>query len=265
MNIKYILPANLPEVKSESRKPLPVYCLHCKTEIKHEFLVSLETKKDTTYETLYSEFDLLRCINCDSLTYRTMHYTDDDIVQIPDGRGGYELDVQGFTNYFPPRNKMKDKELDLTNKIIDLLPEPIQATFNEVVVALNNNLEILSGLGLRTLLEQICKHFIQEDDLGRILKKFEEEGYISTKQRYLLDDIRYIGNDSAHRAQSNSIQKHKLSLSILINLIQLLFAYYKYGVPKRNNKTSLTLKPSPKGETPKVRETTNKRKPKKIL
>ncbi len=115
------------------------------------------------------------------------------------------------------------------------------------------------------MLEQICKHFIKDDDLGRILQKFEDEGYISTKQRYLFDDIRYIGNDAAHRAESNSIKKHKLSLSILMNLIQLLFAYYTYEEPKKKLELGVPLRKSPRGETPKVKDTTNKRKPRKIL
>ncbi|MFW1970483.1 hypothetical protein ACNPQJ_02795, partial [Acinetobacter bereziniae] len=103
MNIKYILPENLSEVRNESRKQVLIYCLHCKIEIKHEFLVSLETQNGNIDDPLYSEFDLLRCINCDSLTYKTLHYTNDDVVQIPDSRGGYEFDVQGFANYYPPR------------------------------------------------------------------------------------------------------------------------------------------------------------------
>ncbi|MDQ9818412.1 DUF4145 domain-containing protein [Acinetobacter bereziniae] len=261
MNIKYILPENLSEVRNESRMQLPIYCLECKTEIKHEFLIGLEAQKPIPYDILYSEYELLKCINCDSITFRVDQFTADDVVERADEYGELIMDRLSRPQYYPTR----DKELANTTHVINLLPESIQETFNEVVIALNNNLEILSGLGLRTLLEQICKQFIQDDDLGGILRKFEEEGYISTKQRYLLDDIRYIGNDAAHRAQSNSLRKHKLSLSILVNLIQLLFAYYKYDAPKKKIETSVALRPSPKGVTPKVRETTNKRKPKKIL
>ncbi|MNY93313.1 hypothetical protein D3C78_97230 [compost metagenome] len=261
MDITYILPNTKPKVRNENKDLFFIFCLHCKTEIKHEFLIGLETQKNTEDDNYYSEYDLLRCINCESITYRTDHYTADDMVQIPNQYGDLEWDRISRATYYPTR----DKELANTAHVIYLLPGSMQDTFNEVVTALNNRLEILSGLGLRTLLEQICKHFIIDDDLGRILQKFEDEGYISTKQRYLLDNIRYIGNDAAHRAESNSIGKHKLSLSILINLIQLLFAYYTYEEPKKKLKQGIHLTRSPRGEIPKVRDTTNKRKPKKKL
>lgn len=50
-----------------------------------------------------------------------------------------------------------------------------------------------------------------------------------------------------------------------MNLIQLLFAYYKYEEPKKKLKLDVHLRKSPRGETPKVKDTTNKRKPRKIL
>lgn len=86
---------------------------------------------------------------------------------------------------------------------------------------------LLSGLGLRTLLEQIVKYFGKSDDLGVILTQFEEDGFISTKQRALLDNIRYLGNDAAHRADSKSRKDLILHLKVLENLIQQLFVYYK--------------------------------------
>ena len=88
---------------------------------------------------------------------------------------------------------------------------------------------LLTGLGLRTLLEQIIKYFGRSDDLGVILTQFEEDGFISTKQRELLDSIRYLGNDAAHRTDSKSRKDLILHLKVLENLIQQLFVYYKMG------------------------------------
>ena len=86
---------------------------------------------------------------------------------------------------------------------------------------------LLTALGLRTLLEQIIKYFGKSDDLGVILNQFEKDGFISTKQRGLLDNVRYLGNDAAHRADSQSRKDLILHLKVLENLIHQLFVYYK--------------------------------------
>ena len=125
---------------------------------------------------------------------------------------------------------------------------------------------LLTALGLRTLLEQIIKYFGKSDDLGMILNQFEQDGFISTKQRGLLDDIRYLGNDAAHRAASKSRKDLILHLKVLDNLIHQLFVYYKLedDASKKVVK-GVRLKPSPRYPIPVVRETTHKRKSKKKL
>ncbi|MGL3045614.1 DUF4145 domain-containing protein [Acinetobacter pecorum] len=133
------------------------------------------------------------------------------------------------------------------------------------MVALNNKMPLLTGLGLRTLLEQIIKYFGNSNDLGLILNQFEQDGFISTKQRALLDDIRYLGNDAAHRADTKSRKELILHLKILENLIQQLFVYYNLDQAEIKQTKSIKLKPSPKYAIPVVRETTQKRKPKKKL
>ena len=122
---------------------------------------------------------------------------------------------------------LRDNETAFSKEFEKILPEEIYSTYEEVITALNNKMPLLTGLGLRTLLEQIVKYFGKSDDLGIILTQFEEDGYISTKQRALLDDIRYLGNDAAHRADRKSRKDLILHLKVLENLIQQLFVYYK--------------------------------------
>ncbi|MFW1755461.1 hypothetical protein ACG9H7_14405, partial [Acinetobacter wanghuae] len=74
MDITYILPDTKTKVRNETKDLFHIYCLHCKSEIKHEVLIGLETQQSTDDENYYAEYGLLRCINCESITYRTDHY-----------------------------------------------------------------------------------------------------------------------------------------------------------------------------------------------
>lgn len=177
-----------------------------------------------------------------------------------DGTPIYEEDAT--YNIFP----IRDEGTTFSKEFEKILPSEIYSTYQEVIVALNNKMPLLTGLGLRTLLEQIIKYFGHSNDLGVILNQFENDGFISTKQRGLLDDIRYLGNDAAHRADSGSRQELLLHLKVIENLIQQLFVYYKLKDDALKKRTKeVGLKPSPRHPIPVVRETTHKRKPKKIL
>ncbi|WP_228140685.1 DUF4145 domain-containing protein [Acinetobacter sp. TGL-Y2] len=204
-----------------------VLCIECKTHIKHEVLVDI-SEYDQTHSPIefYLNYRILKCINCETITYQTKNLCSEDVYQV-----GYELNGDPIYHedatykVFP----IRDEETAFSIEFEKILPIEIYNTYEEVVVALNNKMPLLTVLGLRTLLEQIIKHFGKSDDLGVILNQFEQDGFISTKQRALLDDIRYLGNDAAHRADSKSRKNLILHLKVLENLIHQLFVYYKMG------------------------------------
>lgn len=202
-----------------------VLCIECKTHIKHEVLVDI-SEYDETHSPIdfHLNYRILKCINCGTISYQTKNLSSEDVYPIGEDEDGNLIMHEDATYKMYP---IRDEETAFSKQFEEILPSQIYQTYEEVVYALNNNMPLLSGLGLRTLLEQIVKYFGKSDDLGVILTQFEEDGFISTKQRALLDNIRYLGNDAAHRADSKSRKDLTLHLKVLENLIQQLFVYYK--------------------------------------
>ncbi|MDH0836235.1 DUF4145 domain-containing protein [Acinetobacter johnsonii] len=199
-------------------------CVKCKIEIKQSVIVNIADSEDHGECTLYKNYKILRCINCESITYKNEVVNSEEVFQIGeeyDGTPIYEDNAQ--IQLYP----IRDEGTAFSKEFEKILPEEIYSTYEEVIIALNNKMPLLTALGLRTLLEQIIKYFGKSDDLGVILNQFEQDGFISTKQRGLLDDIRYLGNDAAHRVDSKSRKDLILHLKVLENLIHQLFVYYK--------------------------------------
>ncbi|MEN8369051.1 DUF4145 domain-containing protein [Acinetobacter bereziniae] len=199
-------------------------CVKCKIAIKQNVIVNIADTEDYGEYTLYKNYKILKCINCETITYKNEVVNSEEVFQIGeeyDGTPIYEDNAQ--IQLYP----IRDEETAFSKEFEKILPEEIYLTYEEVIIALNNKMPLLTGLGLRTLLEQIIKYFGKSDDLGVILNQFEQDGFISTKQRGLLDDIRYLGNDAAHRADSKSRKDLILHLKVLENLIHQLFVYYK--------------------------------------
>src|SRR5690606_34375441 len=199
-------------------------CIKCKIDIKQNIIVNITDSEDYGEFQLYKNYKVLKCINCGSITYKKEIINSEEVFQIGeeyDGTPIYEENAQ--IQLYP----IRDEETAFSKEFAKILPEEIYCTYEEVIIALNNKMPLLTGLGLRTLLEQIIKYFGKSDDLGIILTQFEVDGFISTKQRGLLDDIRYLGNDAAHRADSKSRKDLILHLKVLENLTHQLFVYYK--------------------------------------
>ena len=199
-------------------------CVKCKIEIKQNVIVNIVNSEDYGDFQLYKNYKILKCINCDSITYKNEVVNSEEVFQVGeeyDGTPIYEDNAQ--IQLYP----IRDEETAFSKEFEKILPKEIYLTYEEVIVALNNKMPLLTALGLRTLLEQIIKYFGKSDDLGVILNQFEQDGFISTKQRGLLDDIRYLGNDAAHRADSKSRKDLILHLKVLENLSHQLFVLYK--------------------------------------
>lgn len=199
-------------------------CVKCKIEIKQSVIVNIMDTEEHVEYRLFKNYKILKCINCESITYKNEFVNSEDFFQIGvehDGSPIYDDNAQ--IQLYP----IRDEETAFSKEFEKILPEDIYFTYEEVIIALNNKMPVLTALGLRTLLEQIIKYYGGVDDLGIILTQFEEDGFISTKQRALLDNIRYLGNDAAHRANSKSRKDLILHLKVLENLIQQLFVYYK--------------------------------------
>lgn len=83
----------------------------------------------------------------------------------------------------------------------EFLGETQKALILEIDCALNNNLEALPAIGLRTLLEIIMVEKI--GDIGTFAKKverFTQKGYVTSEMSETLSHVLDAGNASAHRA-----------------------------------------------------------------
>lgn len=228
-----------PEIFSKAKEELlskKCLCLKCKIEINHEILVNIRKHiiyDEENYIRVYEFLKILKCINCYEISFQHKLMNPDDATVVGEniyGEAVYEeyADIRTYP--------MRDIETISSKSFEKILPEEIYNIYEEVVFSLNNKMPLLTGLGLRMLLEQIIKYFGKSDDLGIILNQFEKEGFISTKQRSLLDKIRYLGNDAAHRADSQSRKDLILHLKVLENLIQQLFVYYRIGEAEKPKK-----------------------------
>ncbi|MDN5215030.1 DUF4145 domain-containing protein [Fulvivirgaceae bacterium BMA12] len=99
--------------------------------------------------------------------------------------------------------------------------------------AIEYDLKLLAGIGLRTLVEAIC---INQKITGRNLKgkidKLHSEGFISANKVPILHKLREIGNLDAHRIKSLFSTVLENALEIINHLLRSV-----YLIPKRSKRS----------------------------
>jgi hypothetical protein len=92
------------------------------------------------------DYEIVQCQGCKTISFRVAWRDLEDVFH--DGKGGF---VNEIDNTFPGllgRHQLKDS---------CQLPSKILGIYNETHAALCNKLHVLTGMGIRALIEAICK------------------------------------------------------------------------------------------------------------
>ncbi len=154
------------------------------------------------------EFSIVECMGCDSVSFlqivklskrsKPMHFN-------------YPDDSEGYYNV-------------LSQEYVKFFPKMIRGLYDEVISAFETNSVILLGVGLRALVEAICMD--QSIPGNNLLKKIEalhHEGLISKSELPILDKLRIIGNNSAHKMEGLPMKKLELALGIVNHILTSIY------------------------------------------
>ncbi len=98
-----------------------------------------------------------------------------------------------------PRSSTERQPMDN----IDDLPKKIRAIYLEIIGSMNAQLPILAAIGLRALIEAVCKERgITAPNLEKLIDGLATNGILSQAQASILHGHRFLGNTAAHEIVS---------------------------------------------------------------
>ena len=135
-------------------KEVDVSCGSCGKPTRHTIITSVELENtyklslDTTIDEEDS-YQIIQCNGCLFVSFRRItHSTEPAWREI--GPGEYEEDLQEIIYPNPiVARKMLDDDM--------LLPSKIRLIYHETIRSLNSQLPVLCGIGIRSLIEAVCK------------------------------------------------------------------------------------------------------------
>jgi hypothetical protein len=196
-----------------SSKIKKVRCNECRRKTDHRLITSFKGDCGTEqYEGEYevwwdTAYHVFQCCGCgDALFVRTYMFSEHEDAEV---------------RYFPPRVSRHSPEWK------DKLPPELMLVLDEVYRALDGNNRRLPMMGARTLVDMVIVEKV--GDLGTFgagLEQLEEQGFISSKNREILDAALDVGSAAAHRGYFPKSEVVDLVMDIVENMLQAVYVLH---------------------------------------
>lgn len=224
-----------PDRSTDKTKTLRLPCANCDGETVHAVLKEVEQDQSSPDVQVYYEFQIVQCGGCENISFRKNWTSSEDIY--PDPITG-NICAEDHPELFPSRIAGR-REL----KSADVLPLKILALYRETHHALCYRLGILAGIGIRGLVEAVCKEKAAKG------KNLEEQidalvglGLMTKEGAEILHGTRLLGNEAAHEAEPVPEKHLDAAMDVVEHLLTGIFILPKKaeGLPRRASASAPT-------------------------
>ncbi|EPN4482803.1 DUF4145 domain-containing protein [Klebsiella aerogenes] len=209
-----------PNIQTDKLIQKSIECHVCGRITNHSSLVKVNFSEthhqDDEYDnsiTGYEIFEILQCQGCMQPTLMVEKSNTEEVDYM-------KLEPIVRTEFYPKREELTKFENSYR------LPIALNDLYSETITAINNNCFTIAGIGIRGLIETICKEEnIEADNLAKKIDKLFLEGKISSDGKEILHSLRKLYNKSAHDSFKPSRQQLLLSLDILELLMKQIYVH----------------------------------------
>lgn len=207
------------ELNKTANQIVDVLCIECKRTTKHKVLVSSECSYEYVelHDTFYADTNhqIIQCQGCETVSFRVISMNSEDIDFNYDELGQTIGSPVETITLYPNRSDGR-----ATIKDDFLLPQSIQRIYKETINALNNQQPVLGGIGIRALVETICKDKqAQGTDLFNKINDLVRIGVLTTDGAAILHKIRTLGNNAAHEVKPHKPEQLALAMDVCEHLL----------------------------------------------
>ena len=194
-------------------------CRECRRDTKHLVVVeatehgTVNPTWDPQYQIDWStEYQLVQCQGCDTLSFRRASTNSEEgPVEIAPDQWEEIVHEDIYPSPVEGRTPVADA---------NLLPEKVDRIYAETLSALNNRQEVLCGVGIRAIIETVCKDKQALDqNLYKRINTLVTLGVLTKDGADILHKLRSLGNDAAHEVKPHSLQELGLALDVVDHLL----------------------------------------------
>lgn len=220
---------------SKAQSSIKIHCGECGRHTNHTVIAHRLIRSNPDYDTEFWGVDhyFCQCAGCDSFCYATNEWGEHDW-------NPHTGDMESKWSTYP-RAVGDRRPINDTHD----LPPKIRAIYLEVIGAVNASLPVLTAIGLRALIEAICKdQGVKAGNLEKLIDGLAQNGVLSAAQASILHGHRFLGNVAAHDIESAKPRELVAALEIAEAMLRTI-----YVLPKLSTEIMTGRKPKKSGTT----------------
>jgi len=185
-------------IKPPGSREVWIACSLCAMVTCHQPLSLVETHDVSEDESIqvWDEYYIVQCRGCRNVSFCIKSSCTENAIYNP-RTGESELEVR--TRVYPSRIAGRPG-LDH----VYLLPYPVNTVYTETRMALANDQPVLGGIGIRAIVETVCKdQSANGKDLMERIDDLARKGVVTPDGAKILHGLRFMGNDAAHEVKAH--------------------------------------------------------------
>jgi hypothetical protein len=213
------------ELDTAVADPVDIPCVKCRHATKHRVLASADLSGEDWYgdnSVQYSvNHQICQCQGCETITFRIISSNSEDYVQDDEGDYIYVESVDLYPSRNEGRSELKDSHL---------LPSNVRRIYDETYKAMNNDQAVLAGIGIRALIETVCRdRKAIGPHLSAKIDSLVKLGVLTEDGAKILHKIRTLGNNAAHEVKPHTSEQLGLALDVVEHLLQGVYVLPHYA------------------------------------
>lgn len=192
-----------------------VQCANCKIQTKHNIIVSVSYNDSDDCVWWCGEYQILHCLGCDNVIFRqsTMFSEDEEFTE-----DGYRP-VERVTIYPTPNGDLNRESI--IDDFDDSVPKELKEIYYETLRSLNSVQPILTSIGIRTIVEAVCK---ERNTTGNNLKEridnLVTQDILTKRGAEVLHNLRDMGNNAAHEMKLHTRDLLSCAMDVVDHLLR---------------------------------------------
>jgi len=200
------------ELKSPPDRDFWVICAKCARSTCHRAVTQVAQHDSTPEVSWWNNYFVIRCEGCHEVSFLHQSGSDDDWIDDPEtGEAEPAVAQQVYPQRVAGIRALSESYA---------LPWNVRSVYSETLAAINSDLPILAGAGIRAIVEAVATHQnAKGNNLERRIDDLRSKGFITPIEAELLHDLRFMGNASMHETKWHTQEELAAALRIVDHLL----------------------------------------------